>query len=121
MFGSATVWCASRPGQRHLGLDVTLTPEFTHTPGQVAFTPDGSKLIVTTKVNGNNVDVPFVGRFGGLSAKPVVNADPGAVPFPVTSDTPVRLVVAEAGTNAVATFAIHRDGTAALISRTATG
>ena len=51
----------------------------------------------------------------------MVNADPGAVPFAVTSDTPVRLVVAEAGTNAVATFAIHRDGTAALISRTATG
>ena len=40
-----------------------------------------------------------------------MNADPGAVPFPVTSDTPVRLVVAEAGTNAVATFAIHPDGT----------
>ena len=27
---------------RPLGLDPTLTPEFTHTPGQVAFTPDGS-------------------------------------------------------------------------------
>jgi DNA-binding beta-propeller fold protein YncE len=34
---------------RPLHLDPTLTPEFTHTPGQVAFTPDGSKLIVTTR------------------------------------------------------------------------
>src|SRR5262249_27518937 len=42
---------------RSLGLDPTLTPEFTHTPGQIAFTPDGSKLVVTTKANGNAIDV----------------------------------------------------------------
>src|SRR5262249_27768269 len=29
---------------RALGLDPTATPEFTHTPGQVAFTPDGRHL-----------------------------------------------------------------------------
>ena len=28
------------------------TPQFTNTPGQVAFSPDGSQLIVTTKANG---------------------------------------------------------------------
>jgi len=42
---------------RALGLNPALTPEFVTTPGQVAFTPDGSKLIVTTKANGNDIDV----------------------------------------------------------------
>ena len=37
---------------RPLGLDPTATPEFTNTPGQVAFSPDGAQLIVTTKANG---------------------------------------------------------------------
>ena len=41
------------PGSnRALGLNPTETPQFTHTPGQVAFSPDGSQLIVTTKANG---------------------------------------------------------------------
>ena len=51
---------------RGLGLDPAATPEFTHTPGQVAFTPDGSKLLVTTKANTNAVDVFTLDRFGGL-------------------------------------------------------
>ena len=39
---------------RSLGLTIpTDTTQFTHTPGQVAFSPDGSQLIVTTKANGS--------------------------------------------------------------------
>jgi DNA-binding beta-propeller fold protein YncE len=38
------------------------TPQFTTTPGQVAFSPDGSQLIVTTKANGNHIDVFGVGE-----------------------------------------------------------
>ena len=35
------------PGSRRaLGLDPNATPQFTTTPGQVAFTPDGSQLVV---------------------------------------------------------------------------
>ena len=41
---------------RALGLDASATPEFVNTPGQVAFSPDGSQLLVTTKANGNQVD-----------------------------------------------------------------
>ena len=40
---------------RALGLDPTAAPEFTHTPGQVAFTPDGAHLLITTKANTNAV------------------------------------------------------------------
>ncbi len=105
---------------RALGLDAAQTPEFTSTPGQVAFTPDGSKLVVTTKGNGSAIDVFGVNRFGGLSSQPVKNVEPGAVPFAVTFDAGGHLVVAEAGTNAVATFSIHPDGTVALVAQAST-
>lgn len=95
---------------RALGLDPAATPEFVNTPGQVAFSPDGSRLIVTTKANGSSIDVFRVGFFGTLS-KVVVNAEPGTVPFAVTFDRAGNLVVTEAGTNAVATFALHESGT----------
>ena len=104
--------CGSLGGHRSLGLDPTQTPEFTKTPGEVVFTPDGGRLVVTTKANGNNIDVFAVNRFGGLSAKPVVNADPGQVPFEATFDAGGHLVVSEAA-NAVATFTVNADGTLA--------
>lgn len=106
---------------RPLGLDPTLLPEFTHTPGQVAFTPDGSRLVVTTKANGSNILVFSIKDQGRPSATPVVNADPGAVPFAVAFDQHGRLAVAEAGTNSVALFSINRDGTLVLVDRAATG
>ena len=106
---------------RALGLDAAQTPEFTSTPGQVAFTPDGSKLVVTTKGNGSAIDVFGVNRLGALSSQPVKNVEPTAVPFAVTFDAGGHLVVAEAGTNAVATFTIHADGTLAPVALAATG
>lgn len=106
---------------RPLGLDPTLAPEFTHTPGQVAFTPDGSKLVVTTKGNGSAIDVFGVDRLGGLSAHPVTTVEPGAVPFAVAFDAGGHLVVAEAGTNAVATFSIAPSGAVVPIATSATG
>jgi 6-phosphogluconolactonase (cycloisomerase 2 family) len=94
---------------RALGLDPTATPEFTHTPGQVTFTPDGHHLLVTTKANGNEVIVFGVGTDGRLSA-PAVNALPGTVPFAATFDPFGHLLLTEAGTNAVVTFAVRRSG-----------
>ena len=110
------------PGSgRALGLDPTASPQFTNTPGQVAFTPDGSQLIVTTKDNGNDIDV-FGVRFGGqLSAAPVVNSEPGTVPFAISFDLYGHLVIAEAGTNALATFALAPSGTVSLIDAVPTG
>ncbi|MBV9795132.1 MAG: hypothetical protein JO016_14485 [Actinobacteria bacterium] len=106
---------------RALGLDASETPEFTSTPGQVAFTPDGRQLVVTTKNNGNDIDVFALSRSGAPAAQPVVNADPGGVPFAVSFDAGGHLVLAEAGTNSVATFTVGRDGKLALVSRSATG
>jgi 6-phosphogluconolactonase (cycloisomerase 2 family) len=106
---------------RDLGLDPTATPEFTHTPGQVAFTPDGNHLIVTTKANGNAVDVFRVDRVGGVSTTPVVNSLPNAVPFAVAFDRRENLALAEAGPSAVATFAVGDDGILQSLAEVGTG
>jgi len=106
---------------RLLHLDPTATPQFVNTPGQVAFSPDGSQLIVTTKANGSNIDVFGVHANGRLSASPVVNSEPSTVPFAVTFDPAGDLVVSEAGTNALATFTLNSDGTVTLLHRVGTG
>ena len=111
------------PGSnRSLGLTpVTNANQFTNTPGQVAFSPDGSQLIVTTKMNGNDIDVFRVGFLGLLSSSPVVNSEPGTVPFGVTFDSAGHLVVADAGTNAaLSTFTLNGDGTVTLIDSVGT-
>jgi 6-phosphogluconolactonase (cycloisomerase 2 family) len=106
---------------RALALPAVTTPEFVSTPGQIAFSPDGSQLLVTTKANGSAIDV-FAVRFDGrLSAAPVVNSEPGAVPFAVDFDAAGHLVVTEAGTNALATFSLASDGVLTPIDSKATG
>lgn len=105
---------------RGLGLDPAATPQFTHTPGQIGFTPDGGKLIVTTKAAGNSIEVFPVGQLG-LAARPVVTAAPDAVPFGFTFDGAGRLVVTEAGPNAVATYRVGRDARLTKVGEVATG
>jgi DNA-binding beta-propeller fold protein YncE len=110
------------PGSgRALGLDPTASPQYTNTPGQLAFTPDGGQLIVTTKANGNDIDVFGVRFGGGLSAAPVVNSEPGTVPFAISFDLYGHLLIAEAGTNALATFALAPSGTVSLVDAVPTG
>jgi DNA-binding beta-propeller fold protein YncE len=106
---------------RDLGLDAAATPEFTHTPGQVAFSPDGDQLVVTTKANGNAIDVFAVDRLGGPSRRPVTTVLPDAVPFAVAFDAHGDLALAEAGPNAVATFGLDRSGTLSKIAEAPTG
>jgi 6-phosphogluconolactonase (cycloisomerase 2 family) len=110
------------PGShRDLGLGTTAASPFTATPGQVALSPDGSQLVVTTKASGNAIETFTVGSGGALAAAPVVNVDTGAVPFAVAFDPNGDLAVAEAGTNSLATFALAGDGTSTLLHRAATG
>jgi DNA-binding beta-propeller fold protein YncE len=109
------------PGwHRGLGLDPHQTPEFTSTPGQVAFNPDGSRLLVTTKNGANSIDVFRVG-LAGPSAKPRVTTLPGAVPFAVAFDAAGHLDVAEAGPNAAATFRLNGDGSLTALDSSLTG
>jgi DNA-binding beta-propeller fold protein YncE len=108
------------PGSgRALGLNPNASPQFTNTPGQIAFSPDGSKLIVTTKENGSDIDVFHVFGLGWLSQAPVVNAEPGTVPFAVTFDQEGNLVVAEAA-GALASFRLNWNGTVTPLDSVAT-
>ncbi|MFJ6837295.1 lactonase family protein [Streptomyces sp. NPDC091209] len=106
---------------RALGLDPNATPQFTNTPGQVGFTGDGSQLVVTTKANGSSLLVFNLDRSGAPAHSPVVTNLPGAVPFAFVPNGRHGLFLAEAGTNAVATFTVHRDGTASQEAFAATG
>lgn len=103
---------------RGLGLDPTAAPQFTNTPGQVAFTPDGSRLIVTTKANGNSVEVFRVGLFGPGHA--VTTTLPGTVPFAVDFDPAGHVVLAEAA-NSVATFTLRTNGELRALDSVPTG
>jgi len=111
------------PGSnRALGLTIPSdTTQFTHTPGQVSYSPDGSKLIVTTKASSNALDVFNVGFFGFLSHSPVVTTLPGTVPFAITFDRAGHLVIAEAGPSALATFTLNRDGSVTQLDSLASG
>jgi 6-phosphogluconolactonase (cycloisomerase 2 family) len=107
---------------RSLGFSVPIdTTQFVSTPGQVTFSPDGSQLLVTTKASGNDIDTFSVGWFGYLSASPVVNSEPGAVPFAMTFDATGNLIVADAGTNAVSTFTLASNGTLSPVDTVPTG
>ena len=95
--------------------------QYVSTPGQVAFSPDGSQLIVTTKASGNSIDVFGVGGFGELSPSPVINVQPpSTVPFAITFDAG-HLVIANAGPSTVSTFTLNPYGTLGLLDAVGTG
>jgi 6-phosphogluconolactonase (cycloisomerase 2 family) len=106
---------------RSLGLNPAATPQYVTTPGDIAFSPDGSQLLVTTKANTNAIDVFGVNWFGLPSAAPVVNSEPGDVPFSVAFEGANQVDVGEAGPNAVASFELHGNGTLTTLSSAATG
>ncbi len=101
------------PGStRSLGLGNANPPFFLTSPGQVGFTPDGSKLLVTTKASTSAVDVFLMQPNGRPSAAPVVNPGATPVPFAFTFQPGTgRLVDGEAGASSVTTYAIAGDGT----------
>ena len=110
------------PGShRSLGLNKTATPEYVNTPGDVAFSPNGRQLLVTTKANTNAIDVFAIGSSGWPSATPVVNTEPGDVPFAVAFTAGDQVDVSEAGPNAVASFRLAGNGTLTAIDSIGTG
>jgi hypothetical protein len=52
---------------------------------------------------------------------PVVNSEPGTVPFAINFDPYGHLLIAEAGTNALATFSLAANGTVGLLDAVPTG
>jgi len=105
---------------RALGLNSSETPQFTHSPGTVVFSPDGSQLIVTTKANGNDIDVFGVAPGGELSASAVVNSEPGTVPFAIVFDKQGHLILAESA-GSLASFQLNENGTVAQLDSVPSG
>jgi 6-phosphogluconolactonase (cycloisomerase 2 family) len=96
---------------RSLGLANGNPPNFLMSPGQVGFTPNGRKLIVTTKAGDSHIVVFRVRRDGTLSTTPVVNDSATPVPFAFTFTPQGRLADGEAGASSLTTYAIGGDGT----------
>ena len=98
------------PGStRSLGLSNTNPPFYLSSPAQVGFTPAGTQLVVTTKLNGL-VDVFSVNPAGRPSGQPAKDPVPGG-PFAFTFDPAGRLALVNAGDNSLGTFTINADGT----------
>jgi 6-phosphogluconolactonase (cycloisomerase 2 family) len=95
---------------RSLGLANGNPPNFLTSPGQVGFTPDGRKLIVTTKASDSHIVVFGVRRNGTLSPTPIVNDSATPVPFAFTFTPQGRLADGEAGASSLTTYAIGDDG-----------
>jgi 6-phosphogluconolactonase (cycloisomerase 2 family) len=104
---------------RSLGLANVTPPNFLTSPGQVGFSPDGSRLIVTTKVSGSLIDVWGVRHNGRLSDDPVMNASTSPVPFAFTFDRHGRLITVEAAMGQLSTYSLNPDNTLAGIGTTA--
>ncbi|WP_405607381.1 lactonase family protein [Streptomyces sp. NBC_00076] len=94
---------------RSLGLENETVPLFSSSPGQVAFTPDGRNLVVTTK-SANTIEVFPIGRDGRPARAPVVNKSAGKVPFAIAFDKSGRMLVAEAAESTVSTYKVRHDG-----------
>ncbi|MEW1642385.1 beta-propeller fold lactonase family protein [Streptomyces sp. NPDC091219] len=94
---------------RSLGLHNKKVPLFSSSPGQVAFTPDGHALVVTTK-SANTVEVFPMRHDGRPAARAVITPSAGGVPFAITFDRSGRMLVAEAERSTVTTYQVRRDG-----------
>jgi hypothetical protein len=102
------------PGQvrnLNLGLSNTNPPDFHHGAGEVAYTPNGQHLIISTKLSTDSFDVFSVGFLGNLSASPVVTPSHTALPFAFTFDSAGNVVSAEAATSSVSTYGVNTNGT----------
>jgi 6-phosphogluconolactonase (cycloisomerase 2 family) len=99
---------------RTLGITGTNPPQFLASPGQVGFTPDGAHVVVTTKSTGT-IDVFGVLADGRLTSA-TANPPAGAVPFAFGFDASGHLVVVEAGTDSVSSYAINGDNSLTVLS-----
>ena len=85
-------------------------------PGQVGFTPDGSKLVITMKGNGGgSVYVYGVSPNGRLSETPAITTVGGNA-FAFVFDPAGRLVIVNAAFGNLSTYRINGNGSLTLVS-----
>ncbi len=102
------------PGStRSLGLANPALPNFLASPAQVAITPDGRHLLVTTKTH-HTVLVWNLGHSGRPSAAPVVTTVDG-VPFAMDFDRAGRLLLVNAA-GTLSSWTVGADGSLATVA-----
>lgn len=99
----------------------TNPPDFHHGAGEVAYTPNGEHLIITTKLTTNSYDVFSVGNHGELGAAPVSTTAKNVLPFAFTFDSAGNVVAAEASNSSVSTYAVNSDGTLSFLGTVSDG
>src|SRR5438445_4496017 len=101
---------------RSLGLGNGNPPAFLQSPGQVGFTPDGRKLVISMKGNGGgSVYVYGISADGRLSASPAITAVGGNA-FAFVFDPAGRLVIVNAAFGNLSTFTVNDNGSLTLVS-----
>jgi 6-phosphogluconolactonase (cycloisomerase 2 family) len=99
------------PGQvRTLGFTNTTPPDFHHGPGELAYTPNGQHLIITTKLSTNAYDVFSVSSNGALGNSPVVTPAVNALPFSFVFDGAGNVVATEASNSSATTYRVNANG-----------
>ncbi|MEU9245288.1 hypothetical protein [Streptomyces sp. NPDC048385] len=101
---------------RSLKLKNDKVPLFSSSPGQVAFTPGGRELVVTTK-SANTIEVFPMRRDGRPAHRAKVNDSAGGVPFAITFDKAGRMLVAEAEKSTVSTYKVLADGSLKVVQK----
>jgi len=112
----------ARPDQiRSLGLANSSPPDFVAGPGQLGYSPDGSKLIVADKHSNDAFQVFSVTDGGGLSSGSVTTTSQAPVPFSFTFDAAGRLVATEAGGSHLSSYTLNTDGSLSPIGTVSDG
>jgi 6-phosphogluconolactonase len=100
---------------RYIGTNSPLIgnqPDVGSTPTELRFNGDGDWLAVTVKdaAAKGSIELFAVDRHGNLAQDPVTTPSGDTSPFGFTFDNDGHLLVAEAGGNAVSSYAVGRDG-----------
>jgi 6-phosphogluconolactonase (cycloisomerase 2 family) len=106
---------------RSLGLSNTNPPVFTAGPGEIAYSPDGTRLVISDKHSNDSFSVFSVSTKGVLGTSPVVTAAANAVPFSFVFDAHGNIVDTEASNSSVNTYGFNNDGSLAAIGSAADG
>lgn len=83
-------------------------------PAEIAFNPDGNVLVVTEK-NTNLIDTYAV-KNNGRTSGPITHTSNGVTPFGFVFDNSGKLIVSEAATGALSSYAIDENSNLVTIS-----
>jgi 6-phosphogluconolactonase (cycloisomerase 2 family) len=120
LFGDFLVALPGQVRDLNLGAANTNPPDFHHGAGEVAYTPNGQHLIISTKLSTNAFEVFSVGFLGNLGANAVTTASDTPLPFSFTFDAAGNVVSAEAVDSEVSVYAVNPGGTLTSLGTSAT-